>query len=687
MNKLIAILFVMACCTKVTAQLSNKFIASLPEKTGLPLAGKKTLTVKEKISVIGNFRTSFTIPKEFIPVYDSITTSLCLDFKEEKNPYEKIEIGYRLTSFYNLIGDYEKSLLYTDQVLELADKYDTAKIKIIKVGHQRLKGALLSKLRRQEEAINFINTCLDEARARKDTFGIGLLLYAEANTYSSINLSATAVQYIDSSFYYYDLVKTKSSELTKAYAESVAMKFLQTFNLFEETNDTAYLQKLRDIIAFGKSKNINRPFFVVYPVIEAFSRKEFDTAIARCDTFLIKSNQTKLSINDYIALVVTKYKALSLYEMGHLKEGVLLLEKPLQEIMDNPGKDEGVTRLRLPFLYKTSGLLQDFYKTNHNWEKAYYYLSIYKLVRDTLDFISNQGKIFEANQKYNFAKKEVTVNELEKDNAVKIKEKNLALFITIISLLSFITIGTVLYNRYKNVTLTKKIAAQEAQNKIDRLNITSQLQISELEDKNSIAKQEEQKRLGRELHDELAGDIVFLKSKIELEIMNRKDKEATDSLQEISAYTGDIYEKVRHKSHTWYNARIEESDSSVKKRIELLIDNGLPDDKYKKNISIDDHALQLLSLDTKIEILYIIREALSNILKHANATLIEIVIYEDISGVVLDITDNGKGFDTALIKKGVGLQSIAGRAQQINGKLSITSGKKGTEINIVIPAG
>ncbi|WP_460552296.1 sensor histidine kinase [Ferruginibacter profundus] len=685
MNKLIAILFALACCAKVSAQLSDAFIASLPKETGLPLTGKKTLTVKEKLSVIGNFRNSLTIPKEFIPVYDSVTTSLCLDFKAEKNPYEKLEIGYRLTAFYNLVGDYAQSLAYTDQVLELAAKYDTTKI--IKVGHQRLKGTLLSKMRRQEEAVNFINTCLDEARAQKDTFGLGLLFYALATTYSTINLPHICIQNIDSSFYYYDLVKNRREEYAKAYGESVAQKFLQTFNLFEETNDTAYLENLRDIIAFGKSKAINRPFFVVYPILEAYSRKAFDTAIARCDTFLNKSKETKLSINDYIGLVVTKYKALSLYAMGKQKEGVQLLEQPLQEIMDNPGKDEGVIRLRLPFLYKTSQLLQDFYETNHNWEKAYHYLAINKTVRDTLDFLSNQGKIFEANQKYNFAKKEVLVKELEKDNAIKIKEKNLALSVTIISLLSFITIGSVLYNRYRNVKLTKQIAAQEAQNTIDRLNITSQLQISELEDKNSIAKQEEQKRLGRELHDELAGDIVFLKSKIELEIMTRKDKEATDSLQAISAYTGDIYEKVRSKSHNWYNTPIEESDSSVKKRIELLIANGLADDKYTKNIAIDDYALQLLSLGTKIEILYIIKEALSNILKHANATLVDILIYEDISGVVVDITDNGKGFDTAMIKKGVGLQSIASRAQQIQGKFSITSGKKGTAINIVIPAG
>ena len=71
------------------------------------------------------------------------------------------EVATTMNFIDNLIGDYEKSLLYTDQMLELAAKYDTTKI--IKVGHQRLKGSLLSKLRRQEEAVNFINKSLDEA--------------------------------------------------------------------------------------------------------------------------------------------------------------------------------------------------------------------------------------------------------------------------------------------------------------------------------------------------------------------------------------------------------------------------------------------------------------------------------------------------------------------------------------------
>ncbi|MGC4100926.1 sensor histidine kinase [Ferruginibacter sp.] len=667
----------------VNAQLSNEFLSSLPKEAGTALSGKKILSVKEKITVINNFRSSNTIPKEFIPVYDSIAGLLCIDFKAEKNPHAKIAIGIRLTAYYNLIGDYQKSLSYTDEMLELASKYDTTKV--LKVGHQRLKGALLSKLRRQEEAVNFINKCLDEAKAVKDTFGTGLLFYALAVTYSTINLSETTIQFIDSSFYYYDILKNRPEEYAKAYSESVGVKYMQTFTLFEQTNDTAYLKKLRDIISFGQSKKINRPFFIVYPIIEAYSRKQYPVAIERCDTFLKKSNQVKISINDYIALVVTKYKALSLYQMGKQNEGVQLLEKPIQEIIDSPGKDEAVIRLRLPFLYSTTQLLQGFYKANGNWQKAYYFLAIHQSVSDTLDFISNQGKIFEATQKYNFAKKEIKVQELEKDNAIKIKERNFALFATALSLLFLLVIVSLLYNSYRRVKLKNKIAEQEAQNKIDRLNVAIQIQVAELEDKNTMAKQEEQKRLGMELHDSLVGDLAFLKSRIEFELLKTQETEVKKSLGEINKYTIDLYEKIRNKSHAWYNTSMEELDSSFKKKIELLIDSGLPDDKYQKNITIDDYALQLLPLNIKIEILYIIKEALANILKHAKASLVEILVYEDTSGFVLDINDNGKGFDTGTVKKGIGLKSIENRVNQVQGKLAIESGKKGTAISITIP--
>lgn len=669
---------------KPAAQLSKEFLASLPDKIKLSSPGK-ILTVREKWTLINNFRSGTNNQKQFIPVYDSIASSLCRDFDTAKHLDVKINIGKNLTSFYNLTADYTKSLFYTNEILKLPIANDS--FPYLKIGHQRLKGTLLSKLRRQEEAIDFINGALDESIAAKDTFGTGMLYYAMATIYTTINLPETAITYTDSALYYYELLPKKDKDVDNMYSEATGLKFLQTFSLFEQNNDTAYLKNLRDIISLSSSKKITRPFFIVFPIIEAYSKNEYATAIERCDSFLRKSNQTKLSVNDYIGLIVTKYKALSLYKSGKQREGVELLENPVQEILANPTKDDGLARLRLPFIYTTSQLLQDFYKSSNNWSKAYQYLAISKAARDTLDFISNQGKIFEANQKFNFAKKEIKVQELEKDNAIKKRQRNFALYLSIISLLSFIIIASFLYNRYRHIKLKKKIAEQDAQNKIDRLNITTQLQIAELEDKNSIARQEEQKRLGLELHDELAGDMAFLKSKIELAILELANENTATNLKEISSYTSNIYQKVRNKSHSWYHAITEESDSSFKKRIQTLINNGLPDHKYKKELLLDDDALRLLPMNVKIEIVYILQEALTNIIKHAKATEVSVHMYEDISGVVVQVSDNGNGFNTTSSKKGLGLQSMENRVKQINGKLVMHSGRTGTEIHITIPPG
>ena len=84
-----------------------------------------------------------------------------------------------------------------------------------------------------------------------------------------------------------------------------------------------------------------------------------------------------------------------------------------------------------------------------------------------------------------------------------------------------------------------------------------------------------------------------------------------------------------------------------------------------------------------------IQESLQNILKHANATAIEIVFNYQEARLTITICDNGAGFDPDSIAKkngGLGLQNIKSRAALMNGTATVTSTiKQGTTITISIP--
>jgi NarL family two-component system sensor histidine kinase YdfH len=84
-----------------------------------------------------------------------------------------------------------------------------------------------------------------------------------------------------------------------------------------------------------------------------------------------------------------------------------------------------------------------------------------------------------------------------------------------------------------------------------------------------------------------------------------------------------------------------------------------------------------------------VREALNNIAKHAKAKNASLEIAEKQNEIIINITDDGIGFDTKLIDKLFGHYGIVGiteRVKAIHGELNIKSKRKaGTNINIIIP--
>ncbi len=95
-----------------------------------------------------------------------------------------------------------------------------------------------------------------------------------------------------------------------------------------------------------------------------------------------------------------------------------------------------------------------------------------------------------------------------------------------------------------------------------------------------------------------------------------------------------------------------------------------------------------LSPGTETQLFGIGREALTNVLKHAQAGRAWIRVEARPAGVVLEIRDDGRGFDhTARHPGHFGLESMNSRATQIGGVLTITSApRSGTVVTVEVPA-
>jgi signal transduction histidine kinase len=83
------------------------------------------------------------------------------------------------------------------------------------------------------------------------------------------------------------------------------------------------------------------------------------------------------------------------------------------------------------------------------------------------------------------------------------------------------------------------------------------------------------------------------------------------------------------------------------------------------------------------------REALANVMKHASATEAHVRVQADQRGVVVEVRDNGRGFDTAASHPGhFGLESMRSRASEIGGRLTIASAPGlGTLVRVRAPGG
>jgi len=79
-------------------------------------------------------------------------------------------------------------------------------------------------------------------------------------------------------------------------------------------------------------------------------------------------------------------------------------------------------------------------------------------------------------------------------------------------------------------------------------------------------------------------------------------------------------------------------------------------------------------------------EALTNIIKHSQASEISIGLEQTEQALILNIRDNGVGFDPECIieTKHIGLQSMKIRAQRANGTLNILSSGRGTHIQVML---
>ncbi|QTH45480.1 sensor histidine kinase [Cohnella sp. LGH] len=182
---------------------------------------------------------------------------------------------------------------------------------------------------------------------------------------------------------------------------------------------------------------------------------------------------------------------------------------------------------------------------------------------------------------------------------------------------------------------------------------------------------QEREKIARELHDGIAQSLFFLNTQISnMENGARTDESLLQKLKESVHRTNDYVRQaianLRHPAKTdtipWLQG------------VEALIDEL----KLETALQFDIEWVipeTCLSSKEKVELLAIVREALLNIHKHADATLVRIQASKTSNGWSCRISDDGKGFrpEEASIKGRFGLKMMRDRAEAMKWTLEIES--------------
>ncbi len=213
--------------------------------------------------------------------------------------------------------------------------------------------------------------------------------------------------------------------------------------------------------------------------------------------------------------------------------------------------------------------------------------------------------------------------------------------------------------------------------------------------KRRMALMEERAAIARELHDSLAQSLTFLKLQLShiqsaRKLSSEGNHELDDSLSELRVGVDSAYRQVRQLLNAFRGTI---SAGGLHQAFRRVIDDLSP--STRTSIELDCRlANEELTPDEELHVLQILREALTNVIRHASAERARVSIQDADGQFILSVHDDGRGIPV-LSKSQKGLPASAGhygitimreRAERLGGEFEIRqsdvfeSGRNGTTV-------
>jgi len=173
-------------------------------------------------------------------------------------------------------------------------------------------------------------------------------------------------------------------------------------------------------------------------------------------------------------------------------------------------------------------------------------------------------------------------------------------------------------------------------------------------------------------------------------LLQKSPTRVADELEKIEALARGTTKEIRQMLFTLRPLILE--TQGLRAALETLVQKlHDTDPTLKVHLELDENA-ERLDKDAQGMIFYVVEEAVGNARKHAQATDIWIMTHRDDSSYLIEVQDNGKGFDVGKVqanydKRGsLGMVNMSERAEVMKAKLSIASAVgQGTRVMLRFP--
>jgi PAS domain S-box-containing protein len=195
----------------------------------------------------------------------------------------------------------------------------------------------------------------------------------------------------------------------------------------------------------------------------------------------------------------------------------------------------------------------------------------------------------------------------------------------------------------------------------------------------------ERRRIARDLHDIVLQDLSGALQSLRLtHLQAKKSRISFDFEEELGALgratsglRSAIYD-LRHEKERPFLESVESlvelpQHSPHEREIRLVVEEGFP-----------------VSLPAKesVELLRILQEALANVRRHSAARNVVVGLRTDEEAILIEVADDGRGFDPGPARAGFGLSGMRERVEGLGGRIEVRSRPgEGTKVMVMVPLG